>query len=245
MLLRRLMQHVESQNWIAVGLDFAIVVLGVFIGLQVNNLNQARLERDVFERQLLAVAQEMSENVDRFSSARAAIERQRADVDRLRRILDDATIDVSSGDLHAMLMQSIHVIGVYPKRSALDVVMGSELLANSENAPLADAFEQWDAVLARLRRLQDDALGFRALNQAPYIVQRLHMAPVVATSLDASDIFVSQRFSMSRDALSQDRAFENILATRQLQMGQDVNRTSDLVAITEQIILLIGARTMN
>jgi hypothetical protein len=245
MLLRRLMQHVESQNWIAVGLDFAIVVLGVFIGLQVNNLNQARLERDVFERQLLAVAQEMSENVDRFSSARAAIERQRADVDRLRRILDDATIDVSSGDLHAMLMQSIHVIGVYPKRSALDVVMGSELLANSENAPLADAFEQWDAVLARLRRLQDDALGFRALNQAPYIVQRLHMAPVVATSPDASDIFVSQRFSMSRDALSQDRAFENILATRQLQMGQDVNRTSDLVAITEQIILLIDARTMD
>lgn len=244
MLLRRLMQHVKGQNWIAVGLDFVIVVVGVFIGLQVNNLNQARLERDMFERQLLAVGQEMSENSDRFGRARASIERQLADVDRLRRILDDATIDVSNDDLNSMLMQSIHVIGIYPKRNALDVVLGSELLANSENAPLADAFEQWDAVLARLRRLQDDALGFRALNQAPYIVQQLHLTPVVATSPDAGDIFVSKRFSMSRDALAQDRVFENILATRQLQMSQDVNRTKELMALTERIIHLTGERTM-
>jgi hypothetical protein len=244
MLLRRLMQHVKGQNWIAVVLDFVIVVVGVFIGLQVNNLNQARLERDMFERQLLAVGQEMSENSDRFGRAGASIERQRADVDRLRRILDDATLDVSNDDLNSMLMQSIHVIGIYPKRNALDVVLGSELLAKRENAPLADAFEQWDAVLARLRRLQDDALGFRALNQAPYIVQQLHLAPVVATSPDAGDIFVSRRFSMSRDALAQDRVFENILATRQLQMGQDVNRTNELMVLTEQIIHLIGERTM-
>jgi len=245
MLLRRLMQHVNGQNWIAVGLDFVIVVVGVFIGLQVNNLNQARLERDLFERQLLAVGQEMSENHDRVSSARAAIERQRADVDRLRRILDDATIEVSNDDLNAMLMQSIHVIGIYPKRNALDVVLGSELLAKRENAPLADALEEWDAVLARLRRLQDDALGFRAAIQASYIVQQLYMAPIVATSPDASGTFVSERFSMSRDALSQDRAFENILATRQLQMGQDRNRTKELLTATEQIIGLIGERTQD
>ena len=37
MLLRRITQHVKDQNWFAVFLDFLIVVLGVFMGLQVQN----------------------------------------------------------------------------------------------------------------------------------------------------------------------------------------------------------------
>ncbi len=42
MILRRITEHVKAQNWFAVGLDFLIVVLGVFLGLQVNNWNEAR-----------------------------------------------------------------------------------------------------------------------------------------------------------------------------------------------------------
>lgn len=42
MILRRLTKHVKDQNWFAVALDFLIVVLGVFIGLQISNWNEAR-----------------------------------------------------------------------------------------------------------------------------------------------------------------------------------------------------------
>ena len=42
MLLRRVMQHVRDQNWLAVGIDFVIVVTGVFIGIQVANWNAER-----------------------------------------------------------------------------------------------------------------------------------------------------------------------------------------------------------
>ncbi|MEM9014361.1 MAG: hypothetical protein AAGB02_04555 [Pseudomonadota bacterium] len=41
MLLRRIIEHVRTQNWTAVGLDFVIVVVGVFIGIQVANWNEA------------------------------------------------------------------------------------------------------------------------------------------------------------------------------------------------------------
>ncbi|MEM7430507.1 MAG: hypothetical protein AAF351_01080 [Pseudomonadota bacterium] len=44
MLLRRITQHVKSQNWFAVGIDFVIVVVGVFIGIQVSNWNETRVE---------------------------------------------------------------------------------------------------------------------------------------------------------------------------------------------------------
>lgn len=37
MFLRRITQHVSQQNWTAVAIDFVIVVVGVFIGIQVSN----------------------------------------------------------------------------------------------------------------------------------------------------------------------------------------------------------------
>ncbi|NNE40943.1 MAG: hypothetical protein HKN14_08495 [Marinicaulis sp.] len=42
MLLRRITEHVKAQNWTAVALDFVIVVVGVFMGLQVQEWSNAR-----------------------------------------------------------------------------------------------------------------------------------------------------------------------------------------------------------
>lgn len=41
MLLRRVTEHVNEQNWFAVAIDFIIVVVGIFVGLQVSNWNDA------------------------------------------------------------------------------------------------------------------------------------------------------------------------------------------------------------
>src|SRR5262247_847892 len=45
MLFRRLMQHVNSQNWFAVGVDFLIVVVGVFVGLEAQHWSEANKDR--------------------------------------------------------------------------------------------------------------------------------------------------------------------------------------------------------
>jgi len=45
MLLRRVTQHFRTQNWFAVLLDFVIVVVGVFVGLQVQDWNDLRKQR--------------------------------------------------------------------------------------------------------------------------------------------------------------------------------------------------------
>jgi hypothetical protein len=42
MLLRRVIEHVRDQNWTAIGIDFLIVVIGVFVGIQVANWNTER-----------------------------------------------------------------------------------------------------------------------------------------------------------------------------------------------------------
>ncbi len=50
MLLRRVSQHVNDQNWFAVALDFIIVVAGVFIGLQVSQWNDDAQTQRAFEQ---------------------------------------------------------------------------------------------------------------------------------------------------------------------------------------------------
>jgi hypothetical protein len=56
MILRRITEHVRTQNWFAVCIDFVIVVVGVYIGIQVANWNAERLEAgrgDLFAERLI------------------------------------------------------------------------------------------------------------------------------------------------------------------------------------------------
>ena len=45
MILRRVITHFRKQEWTAIAIDFVIVVVGVFIGIQVSNWNETRVER--------------------------------------------------------------------------------------------------------------------------------------------------------------------------------------------------------
>lgn len=42
MILRRITQHVKDQNWFAVGIDFLIVVLGVYIGVWIGGFQERK-----------------------------------------------------------------------------------------------------------------------------------------------------------------------------------------------------------
>ena len=52
MILRRLADAIREQNWFTVVLEMAIVVIGILIGLQVDDWNQRRLERESDRRAL-------------------------------------------------------------------------------------------------------------------------------------------------------------------------------------------------
>jgi hypothetical protein len=44
MILRRLAHNLREQNWTAIVIEFVLLVLGVFLGMQVSNWNQARVD---------------------------------------------------------------------------------------------------------------------------------------------------------------------------------------------------------
>lgn len=69
MLLRRVTKHVKDQNWFAVGLDFVIVVVGVFIGIQVANWNDAQGDRQSETIILQNIANDIRADLADYESA--------------------------------------------------------------------------------------------------------------------------------------------------------------------------------
>ena len=45
MILRRLAQNLKDQNWTAISIEFVLLVLGVFLGIQVANWNTTEIEK--------------------------------------------------------------------------------------------------------------------------------------------------------------------------------------------------------
>ncbi|MFB9374163.1 hypothetical protein ACFFUB_09350 [Algimonas porphyrae] len=118
MILRRLKAHVEKENWFAVGIDFCIVVIGVFVGIQLGNWNEARqdkiaeagyierldLEMDVIRARLTdgeAVYRNSVENIDLLLDARRAFHRGEPDEIPDDDILQSAASSVTSGRVPA------------------------------------------------------------------------------------------------------------------------------------------------
>ena len=68
MLLRRMIEHLRTQNWVAVVLDLVIVVVGVFIAFQVERWYEGQRLKSEERTHLLALAED-------FSGTRADLER--------------------------------------------------------------------------------------------------------------------------------------------------------------------------
>ena len=63
MILRRVVEHVKAQQWTAIFVDFVIVVVGVFIGIQVSNWNEERIERKQEREMLVRLHEDIEESI--------------------------------------------------------------------------------------------------------------------------------------------------------------------------------------
>ena len=63
MMLRRLAQALKEQNWTAIFIEFVLLVVGVFLGIQVANWNSARIERAQETMYLTRLAEDVRSDI--------------------------------------------------------------------------------------------------------------------------------------------------------------------------------------
>jgi len=98
MLFRRFAQHLEDQNWFAVTLDLLIVVVGIYMGLQVDAWNESRQERVMEGQYLERLLDDMDSSLDTqlqiFELEKAGID----SMDELARDIADGTLNEADRD---------------------------------------------------------------------------------------------------------------------------------------------------
>ena len=82
MILRRLTENLRAQNWTAITIEFLIVILGVFLGTQVSNWNEERLDRAATDKMLAQLAPELRSQIEFFDSSRTYYATTRAYADQ-------------------------------------------------------------------------------------------------------------------------------------------------------------------
>lgn len=68
MLPRHLLNYVNNQNWTAIATELLVVILGVFIGLQVDNWNQSRIEQNAANSYYDRLIEDLRTNADTFQA---------------------------------------------------------------------------------------------------------------------------------------------------------------------------------
>ncbi len=70
MIFKRFAANLRAQNWSAIGIELGIVITGVFIGTQVSNWNQARIERRETRAMLVGLKPGLKSFIDFFVTAK-------------------------------------------------------------------------------------------------------------------------------------------------------------------------------
>lgn len=166
MILRRVIAHLREQEWTAIAIDFLIVVLGVFIGIQASSWNTARNERLDFARAVQRFRDETQTNLDTLATRIPEIERKNAAIkqaiDALRSCVDSAEnmIAVENG-----LNQLKWTYGLQLRRGALDELSTAPhflaLQSDAQRRRLAETKYKFDIFLAEARFLESDPLTIR------------------------------------------------------------------------------------
>ena len=79
MILRRFSEALKQQNWAAIAIEFVLLVLGVFLGIQVANWNETRREHTLeaeyiarLQRDFGAIDARLTINLTRWEDTAAA-----------------------------------------------------------------------------------------------------------------------------------------------------------------------------
>jgi hypothetical protein len=131
--LLRVAEHVRAQNWTAIGIDFVIVVIGVFVGIQVSNWNQLRTDRAEYEAALERLSEEIDANLAMLDDLDSTMAR---DLDKAGRALTLLQSCVDSDENLRIVEEGLDVIrgteGLRPRRNALDEVTTNPRLLSQQ-----------------------------------------------------------------------------------------------------------------
>jgi len=217
MLLRRAMKHVRDQNWIAVGLDFLIVVTGVFIGIQVANWNEERLERSQEVEYVRRLAEDLRQDIKSYD---AMLEVYTIKQETILALRDAPLASVIAGDLREAALRleySLYKAMPAQRSATFDDLVGSGRLRLVRNSAFRAALANYYANSGRLSEILALPIG----DYARLLVGAIP-GEIAIENLQHADDATAGRILAALEDLRANPAFE-AAANAEIYYGRDIS----------------------
>jgi hypothetical protein len=217
MLLRRVMKHVRDQNWLAVGIDFLIVVTGVFIGIQVANWNAERMERFQEIEYVQRLAEDLRQDIRSYD---AMLEIYTIKQETILALRDAPLANVMAGDLKETALRleySIYKAMPAQRSATFDDLVGSGTLRLVRNSAFRAAMADYYANYGRLSEILAQPIG----DYARLLVGAIP-GEIPIENLQRSDDATADRILSALEDLRANPAFTSA-ANAEIYYGRDIS----------------------
>lgn len=174
MILRRFMLHIKEQNWFAVGLDITVVIVGIFLGMQVTNWNDTRIENETakvyierLKEDLVGNKKDLEERIVYFTTVRQYAHRALKSLDEQQSNLDkNFIIDI---------YQARHILARELGRDTYDEILSVGALNTESTIEVRKRLAVYYRSIAAQVDNLDRRLPYRdiVIKTIPYKVQQL------------------------------------------------------------------------
>ena len=171
MILRRLVEHVRTQNWVAVALDFAIVVLGVFIGIQLGNWNEARRDSAAGDASLARMANNIASDIEALDRIIENLQREAEHAELIDRYLRGEEVANSDWEMYQIIYYRAGWTPFTPSRVAYDELISSGRYRLAGDVELRRDIAEYYAGLEDFALFYEFQPPLRALVRGQYLPQ--------------------------------------------------------------------------
>ena len=233
MLLRRITKHVKDQNWLAVALDFVIVVAGILIAFQINAWSDRQADKQTLNTALELLSDELKVNIatiDDRSKLHAEIATAAKDLLEIAREPELETVPMS-------LIGKVFIDGYTTdySTSALTYVLDQDPFQSTKSIALRQAISRLPAQIEDA--LDDERITIHLLDNhwVPYISQHVPVEDMWVAVFDQRDWNFDVSKQRSKDyAVNATLEFQQLASTLEFQ-NEVVNRMGyQALVLTEQ-----------
>ena len=247
MILRRLVQNLKQQHWTGVLIELVIVVLGVFIGMQVSNWNQARGDRAAEIGYLGGLKEDVEYSTKTLQRLVRSLEEQQAARARLYDFVTDPKATLAPAERDRLVLIGLFQLPQLDiSEVTFETLKSSGRLATIRSPELVSELQSLSASVAAALGNQADEVQTTYLFSDPLLVGNVDMSGVFRQSNQSGEPNISW-LAMAPDtaptpAIMKQQQFANVLLYRSFFTDLRIAGLRRILEQHQKLAVLIKAR---
>jgi hypothetical protein len=238
MLLRRISEHTRGQNWFAVVLDLLVVVVGLFLGLQIDTWWEGQKEARIESTYLQEIREDFELNrsslLDQINDAEQIIRSMIALHEQST--LDHPTLSIAGLNKHFSLINHMPTFVIATR--AYGNLIGSGDLKVLRNRQLKNALAAYYAAADLTALVQTTHEMELVQTFQPYIIDNLDYAAVKRDLVDDFPLTASSEEARILEVIDT-RQFRNVVVQKWVISTDLLNQFRTMLKRTDEVLQML------